>query len=115
MLKIEIIQVSNTILGYHITGHANYAPYGKDIVCAAVSVLAISTKNALKDIINVDVEVQEQPGDMLVQLNNVDTYNTYKETQVILKSFVNAVINLAHDYPNNIEVINTKQLLFTKY
>jgi len=108
MIKIEIMKIGNTVLGYHITGHANYAPYGKDIICAAISVLAISTKNALKDVVKADIEIKEQPGDMLITLNNVNNYDTYKEVQIILKSFTNAVTNLAHDYPNNIEIINTK-------
>lgn len=34
-------------LGYELSGHAGYAAEGEDIVCAAVSVLAINTENAL--------------------------------------------------------------------
>ena len=33
--------------GFEISGHAQYAPHGQDIVCAAVSMLAITTVNSL--------------------------------------------------------------------
>lgn len=37
----------NGINAYEVTGHANSAEYGKDIVCASVSSLFISVTNTL--------------------------------------------------------------------
>lgn len=34
--------------GFEISGHADFAEYGQDIVCAAVSVLSINTTNAIE-------------------------------------------------------------------
>jgi uncharacterized protein YsxB (DUF464 family) len=34
-------------MGYELSGHAGFAEAGEDIVCSAVSVLAINTENAL--------------------------------------------------------------------
>ena len=34
--------------GFSVTGHAGSGEYGKDIVCAAVSALAIHTANAIE-------------------------------------------------------------------
>ena len=36
--------------GFHIEGHAMYADRGKDIVCSAVSVLAINTVNSIENL-----------------------------------------------------------------
>ncbi|MDE6601886.1 MAG: ribosomal-processing cysteine protease Prp [Lachnospiraceae bacterium] len=45
-------------------GHAAYADYGQDIVCAAISVLVINTVNALDEITKepVQVEADENAG-----------------------------------------------------
>ena len=37
-----------TLTGFQITGHAGYDEYGRDIVCAAVSALALNTANSLE-------------------------------------------------------------------
>ncbi len=37
----------NNIVGFQCLGHANSAPYGRDIVCAAVSALTINTINSI--------------------------------------------------------------------
>ena len=35
--------------GFTCEGHAGYADYGQDIVCASISVLVINTINSLED------------------------------------------------------------------
>ena len=49
MIKITIYQNhSRQYLGFCCNGHAEYAEYGEDIVCAAVSVLVLNTLNAIE-------------------------------------------------------------------
>lgn len=45
-------------------GHAAYADYGQDIVCAAISILAINTVNSLEEITRepIQVEADEEAG-----------------------------------------------------
>lgn len=45
-------------------GHAGYADYGKDIVCAAISILVINTVNSLEEITKerIQVETDEEAG-----------------------------------------------------
>lgn len=48
-------------------GHAAYANYGQDIVCAAISVLVINTVNSLEEITKepIQVEANEKAGRIL--------------------------------------------------
>ena len=40
MIKIEIVRNSDqAMVGFSVTGHANTAPHGQDIVCAGISAL----------------------------------------------------------------------------
>ena len=50
--------------GFTCNGHAGYADYGQDIVCASISVLVINTINALEQLAGakMDVETEEQSG-----------------------------------------------------
>lgn len=47
MIQIKIVRKNESITGFVIEGHAQYAPRGQDIVCAAVSALSISTINSI--------------------------------------------------------------------
>ena len=47
------------ILEYEIRGHAEFADPGYDIICAAVSVLAVNTANSLEVLTGIPIEVQE--------------------------------------------------------
>ena len=46
MIKIKIDYESSYITNIKLTGHANYDEYGKDIVCASVSSIVITSLNA---------------------------------------------------------------------
>ena len=59
MIKYHV-RKDQTITDIKVSGHANYAKHGEDIVCAAVSTATILTYNALermgfKDNLNVSV------------------------------------------------------------
>ena len=45
------------IISFLLTGHAASGPYGHDLVCAAVSALAISTVNGIEALAGVEPEV----------------------------------------------------------
>mgnify|MGYP000304792273 CR=1 FL=1 len=48
MINITIYQRQKDVYdGFRMEGHARYAKYGKDIVCAGVSALVINTINSL--------------------------------------------------------------------
>ena len=49
MIKIDLFKnEKNLIVAYAVNGHADYAEEGKDIVCAAVSVLTQAAINGLE-------------------------------------------------------------------
>ena len=52
MIQISIIRHNNEYSQIKAFGHAEYDNYGKDIVCAAVSVLIINTANSLEKFTN---------------------------------------------------------------
>ena len=49
MVKVEIDYHGKSISKILVKGHANTAPYGQDLVCAAVSAICTGAMNALED------------------------------------------------------------------
>ena len=49
---------SGEYTGFTCSGHAGFDAYGKDIVCASVSVLVINTINSLEEIVHEDIKVE---------------------------------------------------------
>ncbi len=66
--------------GFVCDGHAGYADYGEDIVCASISVLVINTINSLEQITGeqMDVEADEKSGSIRCQLRNQPLKETSK-------------------------------------
>lgn len=65
MTKISIYKTkSGEYQKFTCNGHAGYADYGKDIVCAAVSILVINTVNSLEEIAGeaIQVDADEKAG-----------------------------------------------------
>lgn len=49
MIRVTVFQNSeNVYTGIEISGHAGYAEYGHDIVCAAVSALSLNMANSIE-------------------------------------------------------------------
>ena len=57
---------------FRFEGHAGYAREGKDIVCAAASVLALNTVNSVESFTKdaFDIETDEKPGYMMFSFKN---------------------------------------------
>ncbi|MCR5348546.1 MAG: ribosomal-processing cysteine protease Prp [Bacilli bacterium] len=49
MVKVEITYEKNALTSLKVKGHADSGPYGKDLVCAAVTAILIGGANALED------------------------------------------------------------------
>ncbi|MCD8208555.1 MAG: ribosomal-processing cysteine protease Prp, partial [Bacteroidales bacterium] len=87
--------------GIEVTGHANYAPAGEDIVCAAVSALwqtLIESIEALTDDrIEYDVEGE--------QITNLYYRNPSDRTRALIDSFFIGVNMIANEYPDCVRIV----------
>lgn len=59
MIKASFKYQGQEINGFVLSGHAGSGIYGEDIVCAAVSALAINTVNSLQRLVNAHLKVQQ--------------------------------------------------------
>ena len=81
MIKIKVNYKDNFIDSFKISGHANYDDYGKDIVCASVSSIAITSINLAIKFDKDSVKYEEKSGLLSVQV--------LKQNEIINKVFIN--------------------------
>ncbi|MHB1653653.1 MAG: ribosomal-processing cysteine protease Prp [Desulfitobacteriaceae bacterium] len=58
---------------FQLSGHAGFAEYGQDIICAAVSALSIAAANGLENFLSIPPRVQEEEGFLTCSLEGVNT------------------------------------------
>ncbi len=100
MIKVKINYKDDFIKSFKVTGHANYDDYGKDIVCAAVSSIVITSINMVLKLYENSVKVIDKSGRIEVDV--------LKQSEVINKVFVNMVDmlkELENDYNENIKIL----------
>ena len=100
MIKVNVKRNDNKVYELVIKGHAGYDVHGKDIVCAAVSSMAITTIN---NIIALDdsIDYEENSGLLIIRVKR-DTEVNNK----LLDNLVRMLTELNEQYPKNIEIRN---------
>ena len=100
MIKVNVKRNDNKVYELVIKGHAGYDVHGKDIVCAAVSSMAITTIN---NIIALDdsIDYEENSGLLIIRVKR-DTEVNNK----LLDNLVRMLTELMSQYPKNIEIRN---------
>ena len=86
--------------GFVCNGHAGYADYGEDIVCASISVLVINTINSLEQITGekMNVEADEESGVIRCYLMNQPLKETSK---ALMDSLVLGLTQIEKQYGKN--------------
>ena len=92
---IKVVRNDNVIT---ISGHANSAEYGKDIVCASVSSIIYTTLNALKKINPDSIEVEDSSS-MIIKVLVEDEI-----VRALVENMMELLKSLEEDYPKNLNV-----------
>ena len=83
--------------GFTCDGHAGYANYGEDIVCAAISVLIINTINSLEQITGEQIQVETDEGVGLIRCSFVNQ-PLKKTSKALMDSLVLGLTQIEKQY-----------------
>ena len=93
---IRIKKYNNTI---EISGHADYAEYGKDIVCASVSSIITTSVNCIMNIDSKSISYEDDGNIITItKMNSNDTID------IILNTMVEMLRDLESKYKKNIKI-----------
>lgn len=95
-----MIEISIRKNGVTVSGHANYAPRGQDIVCAAVSTLALTLIKSIEDLTDDKIQYSISPGRVDIEYKDLS-----KKSRTLVDSFFVGVSMVSNDYPDHVQVI----------
>ena len=95
-----MITVKRKCNGVTITGHANYARRGEDIVCAAVSTLVQTLIVSIEKLTDDEIKYDIQSG--LVEISHG---NLSEKSKTLLNSFFVGIEMIATEYPNCVTIV----------
>ena len=98
MIKVRIHKKEEIIERIDCKGHAGYAEYGKDIVCAAFSTMIITTVNA---ILGFDENAVSYTDSNDLHIVNIKKDNI---TNSLLNTLVDLMYELRDNYDKNIDI-----------
>ena len=106
MIKITIEREDDDrIKSISSTGHSGYAESGSDIVCAMVSVLLQNAQKTFEEILNIDTfyTLDENKPSLSITLPKL-AGEDLKYADLIMKSTVNGLYDLADTFPKHINI-----------
>lgn len=78
----------------HVSGHANTAPYGSDIVCAAVSAITLTLIRGLENIAYMSLYESVEPGNICIE------WQTINDTgKALIDTWFLGICGIAAEYP----------------
>ena len=96
MIRVLITRKGESIVRAEVKGHANYAEYGKDIVCSGVSAIVQTAGLSAESL---GARVSQSDGHYII-----DVENDCHDMQVLLKAMEKGVKAIAGNYPKNIKM-----------
>jgi uncharacterized protein YsxB (DUF464 family) len=103
------LDASSRITGFSIKGHSGYAEEGSDIVCAAVSALALTTDNALCRLVGLSpIERGGEDGFLEVLLPEKMTDQQMHDAQLLMNTLHIGLENIAQAYPDYVRLTTRK-------
>ena len=103
MIKVKVGHASNNQVNFlEVTGHANSAPYGKDLICAAVSAVITGGFNNLVNVKNYEIKLDE--GHALFKSNTpLDAHD-----EAVIETIICGLNTIRESNPEFVEVKTDK-------
>ena len=110
MIQVIVEKQNENIVAFHMEGHSGYADRGYDIICSAVSALAINCVNSIEELTEDDFSIGQDEERGMLDFRMDGT--TSKETQLLLQSMVIGVNGISDMYGKQyvtVEIVRRKR------
>ena len=102
MISAILYQGTEGLTACRITGHSGQAEAGRDIVCAAVSILGCTCVNALESVCGlIPLVTENEEGVLAFQLPETTPEENAK-AQILMGALKQGLTDLADAYPRNV-------------
>ncbi len=104
MIRVLFYQHNKQLCGCSVSGHAGYADFGQDVVCAGVSTAVQMTANMLTEIFNLPADISVEDNRIGIRLPQ----NLTPEGVKILKGLELQIQLLREQFPKFIQIKHTE-------
>ena len=102
MISAILYHGEEGLTGCRLTGHSGQAEAGRDIVCAAVSILGCTCVNALESVCGIiPLVTANEEGLLAFRLPELNPEENAK-AQILMGALKQGLTDLADEYPRNI-------------
>ena len=106
MIRIVFLEEGDRLIGFEARGHAGYAEYGADIVCAAVSGILITAANGLEKVACAPTRTQQDDdtGLLTAVIAANPEEKALERAGVILETARLGLLEIEKQYPDFVRV-----------
>lgn len=100
MIRFDILQRADAVVGFRVRGHSGFAASGADIVCSAVSVLVYNAINSCERFAGISLSVQDDGDSLRCQLPKQPS----EAVRLLMNSLFYGVEQVAEGYPEFVQL-----------
>ncbi|WP_106497025.1 ribosomal-processing cysteine protease Prp [Lentibacillus sp. Marseille-P4043] len=106
MIHVTVYRSNNQITAFELSGHADSGPYGYDLVCAGVSAVSFGAVNAVLELCEIDLDIEQGSEGGYLHVALPDTLdNTSKEKmQLLFEGMIISLKTIASEYSQFITI-----------
>jgi len=104
MIRAEFYESKGNIYGFKISGHAEFAESGNDIVCAAVSSAVQLTVNNIDAFTGCIAEIDESDNSIICHANSKHD----KNCGLLINKFRQHLEAISNEFPKTIKITTTE-------
>lgn len=109
MIQVRVEKQNECIVAFHIEGHSGYAKHGSDIICSAVSALAITCVNSIEQLTEDEIVVEQEEKRGLLAFELPKTVS--EQSRVLLESLMLGLQGVSDSYGKQyvtVEIVRRK-------
>lgn len=103
MIRVLAYKREDAYIGFSVSGHAGFAEYGKDIVCASVTSAVQLTVNGICEILGQKADVTVKENEIALRL-----FQANSEAEAFLKALFLHLDLLSQDYIGTIQLTDVE-------
>lgn len=108
MIQVTVKRKDRDIQSIELSGHAESGPYGYDLVCAGVSAVSIGTVNAVMELSEIDLKVEQggEGGYLMIAFPELLNNKEMEKAQLLLEGMLVSLISIENEYGEFIRIKN---------
>lgn len=105
MIKITINRnKSGMVQSFTMDGHALFANYGQDVVCAGASAVSFGTINAVHELTGITPEIKQGDGYLSCKIPENISVSAMDKIQILLEGMVISLQTIEEEYGEHIKI-----------